>query len=163
MRGACLGLAFDMDQIDVLIEVSVETARMTHHHPMGYLGCLMASLFTRLGLEKIDPNSWMGIFINLRSSVENYLISKDRETKFNLANMDRFYEKCMIYAKKRELSLDTQIHAEAVFPKDYSDVSVRHKFYLSLEPHKWPGSNGCDSCIIAYVMSNKLYHINISE
>ena len=64
--------------------------------------------------------------------------------------MDRFYEKCAQYAKKRKLSMDPNTPVEASFPDDYTDVSVRHKFYLGMEPHKWPGSNGCDSCLIAY-------------
>ena len=73
---------------------------------MGYLGCLMAALFTRLGLEKVDPNIWIAIFISMRPKVEEYITKREREVKFNLQNMDRFYEKCVNYAKARKLSLD---------------------------------------------------------
>jgi len=56
MRCACIGLAYGLDEIETLIEVSIEASRVTHHNPIGYLGGVMAALFTRLALEQIDPN-----------------------------------------------------------------------------------------------------------
>ena len=67
MRAAAIGLAFGMDEIDNLIEVSIESGRMTHHNPYGYLAAIVAALFTRLGLEKIDPNIWLAIFYQMKA------------------------------------------------------------------------------------------------
>ena len=66
MRAACIGLVFGMDELDKLIEVSVESGRMTHHNPWGYLAAVMAALFTRLGLEKVDPNIWLATFYSMK-------------------------------------------------------------------------------------------------
>ena len=38
---------------------------MSHHSPIGYLGGVVAALFTRLALDGVDPNIWMTIFIEL--------------------------------------------------------------------------------------------------
>ena len=84
MRAAAIGLAFGMDQIDNLIEVSIESGRMTHHNPYGYLAAIVAALFTRLGLQKIDPNIWLAIFYQLKPQIIEYITKCNREVKLNL-------------------------------------------------------------------------------
>ena len=73
MRAAAIGLAFGMDKIEQLIEVYIESGRMTHHNPYGYLAAVVAALFTRLGLEKIDPNIWLAIFFEIKPKIIEYI------------------------------------------------------------------------------------------
>ena len=54
MRAACIGLYFH-DNMDKLIEISIETGRTTHHNPLGYLGSLVAALFTAFAVKGIQP------------------------------------------------------------------------------------------------------------
>ena len=61
MRAACIGLCFYNNIIDKLIPVAIESCRITHHHPTGYLGTVVASLFTALALLKIPICLWGGI------------------------------------------------------------------------------------------------------
>ena len=49
MRAACIGL-FYRKNLSKLIAVTIETGRVTHHNPVGYLGALAASYFTYLAI-----------------------------------------------------------------------------------------------------------------
>lgn len=62
MRSACIGLAY-YDNIDMVVALGVESGRMTHHNPVGYLGSLGASYFTALAIKRVDPRQWISYFL----------------------------------------------------------------------------------------------------
>jgi ADP-ribosylarginine hydrolase len=57
MRAACIGLMFNKN-VEKLIAVAVETGRVTHHNPVGYLGAVVSAYFVYLALNRVEPELW---------------------------------------------------------------------------------------------------------
>jgi ADP-ribosylarginine hydrolase len=59
MRTSCIGLAYNGEENrNKLIELSIESSRMTHNSPIGYLGGLTVALFVAFAIEGIDLYEW---------------------------------------------------------------------------------------------------------
>jgi len=152
MRSMVIGIIFNGTKLrQKLIEIALETSRVTHNNTIGYLGGITSALFGAFAIEHIPIKRWPFELMNILESniIENYL-SKTRGIKEYSQDKDIFINKW-----KRYIEDKFDKDGKVIYNKAMRDLSFRMRYYYENYGFKeekiiFPGSGGDDSMIIAY-------------
>lgn len=148
VRSLPIGLRFPhASQYEDLIRVSVESARITHHNAVGYLGAVTVALFASYAIQRVPLEHWGMKMLNSLRDVMTYVEStQSPNMEQHKKNADYFERQWCNYLLERNLFNG---YGPAIFAEDYN-VMKREKMYKTISYSGRGGSSGHDAPMIAY-------------
>ncbi len=152
MRAQAIGLRYHgAENRDMLVAVGIESGRLTHNHPTGFLGSMVSAAFTAFAIEGIPVNQWgYHLMHDLIPRSIQYLRTAHNGRDWSEHNEKAIHNFIRAWERMLKARGLTELNNNGpVFPDPYG-IDERDAFYHSFAFRGWPGASGDDSVIIAY-------------
>ena len=153
IRTSSIGLIYYKEnEIDKLIEQSIQSSRMTHNYPLGFLSGLVTALFTSYAMRNITPDKWPDMLLKLYETkkIDKFMKTTSIYKKYK-KDKNEFWNIWYQYREKR-LKINDK-NARSKFLDFDTRVEDLKQYTLSLKNSndysKW-GASGIGALIIAY-------------
>ncbi|KCV70318.1 hypothetical protein H696_02647 [Fonticula alba] len=156
MRSACIGVLFPFARYPrTLVALAVESGRLTHNHPVGFLGSVASALFTSLALDDAVPvTDWALVLLEEALPLAREHLSDLRsagdlapEEHDFLADFAYFETHLREYVARRGLSRDRP--GAVTFPEDFAEPAARDRHFKAISFSGFAGGSGHDAVLIA--------------
>jgi ADP-ribosylarginine hydrolase len=154
MRSSCIGLAFSgLENRSKLIEYSIESSRITHNSATGYLGGMVAALFTAFAIEDIKIREWPFLLLDIfkKNIIDDYIKLSGRDYDNFTKDVHTFIGKWTVYINDK-----FDDNGDPIKRRSSKNLVYRTQYYydnFKFQEEKsvfFPGGGGDDSVIISY-------------
>lgn len=122
MRALPVGMAlWREEELDLLIKCSVETSKVTHNSPIGYLAGFTASYFASLAVRKVELSEWPILLLGILDSekIRKYVDLDNIDVMGDYVTYVRYWKKYVDTRFKDGKPMKLKVHTNLIFRTKY--------------------------------------------